>query len=109
MMAVACFCFGCKGAGGIAAAGIAVARVATEVAVAAATPSHPVEGGYVAAPPPPPPPASPPPEPIAVATPCVELPPAPELPGDAYAVRMAACGRHVIVQDPATGLWREHR
>ncbi len=40
---------------------------------------------------------------------CIELAPAPELPGDAIAVRTMACGGRVMVQDGQSGLWREHR
>ncbi len=41
--------------------------------------------------------------------PCVEVPPAPELPGDPYAVRTASCGGYLLVLDAQTGRWRAHR
>jgi hypothetical protein len=108
MMGIACCCFGCKGAGGLGQAlfaVFAVAKVATVVAEAA--PSHNSEGGgeqsvvYVAQPPP----GQTAPAPAR----CVELVPAPELPGDTFAVRTMACGGRVMVQDAQTGMWREHR
>lgn len=117
MMGIACFCFGCKGAGGLFKVAGAVAVTAVRVAaVAAATAPHhssgSSEGGgeheavYVAeAPPPPAVLAAPQPPPAR----CVELAPAPELPGDTIAVRTMACGGRVLVQDADTGLWREHR
>ena len=53
-------------------------------------------------------PGPPPPEPVQRAR-CTSIAPMPELPGDALALPTAICGRHVIVQDADTGLWREHR
>ncbi len=107
VMAMACWCFGCKGAGGLGAAlfGLAAAaRVAPVVGTAVASHwgSDEARGDYYAGEPLPghvaPAPRS-----------CVELEPAPELPGDAYAVRTMACGGHVMVQDAHSGLWRDHR
>ncbi len=96
MMAVACSCFGCGG-DGLRLAG-ALVVTAAELAVVAATKS------------PPPPSASPPsPPPAPAYYPCVEVPPAPELPGDRYAVRTVACGGYLLVLDLQTGQWREHR
>ena len=113
MMGIACFCFGCKGAGGLFKVAGAVAFTAVRVAaVAAANAPHHThtssesegEAAYAEAPPPP---VAFAPQPAPAR--CVELTPAPELPGDTIAVRTMACGGLVMVQDPHTGLWREHR
>jgi hypothetical protein len=108
MMAVACFCFGCKGAGGafkVAAAGAVVAaRVGGAIAAASAgsdssddSSDTPVQGpGETVADP-------------SAHPQCVELTPMPEVPGALEPVRTVACGRHVLVQDAETGMWREKR
>jgi hypothetical protein len=101
MMGIACFCFGCKGAGGLfkVAGVVAVTAVRVAAVVAASAPSGGGGGGgdrgVVYAP--------------AAVTDCVELPPAPELPDDEVAVRMLSCHGTVMVQDAETGIWRLHR
>ena len=122
MMGIACFCFGCKGAGGLlhvlGAVAVTAVRVAAVAAVAAPhhgsseggyqgevdAPEGPVQVAYIAPSPDPAPP------PVGSVHPrCIELDPAPELPGDSFAVRTVACGGRVMVQDAQTGMWRTHR
>jgi hypothetical protein len=109
MMAVACCCFGCKGAGEmvrvVAVVAVTAARVVTTVAAAAVTsgegseppPEAPVEAAEEAVPA------------QSVHPRCQELRPAPELPGDAVAVRNMVCGERWMVKDAVTGMWRDHR
>ena len=107
-MAIVCFCFGCKGAGQafkVAAAGAVVAaRVGAAVVEASQASSNGGDSGDDA--------VQAPDEPVAdpsVHPQCVELTPMPEVPGGLVPVRTVACGQRVLVQDPETGLWREHR
>ena len=107
-MAMACACFGCKGAGEVfkvaAVVAVTAARVAEVAAVAA--PGGSYEGGDAVVVPV----AAPVDAPMVSAHPrCVEVPPEPEMPGDRFAVRTVVCGNRVMVQDAQTGMWREHR
>jgi hypothetical protein len=127
VMAWSWLCFGCHGAhfghigvghighiGHIGSIGAPhVGSIAPHVAVAVATPrvgaiSLPASDGVAPPPPPPPPPGPPPPEPTQTAR-CTSIAPMPESASDAIAVPTAVCGRHVIVQDAHTGMWRERR
>jgi hypothetical protein len=119
VMAWSWLCFGCHGAhvgiGHIGHIGAPhIGSVAPHIALAVAAPrvapvavSLPQSDG-IAAPRPSPLGSPPPPEP-AQTVPCTSVAPMLELPGDTFAVPTAVCGRHVIVQDAHTGLWREHR
>jgi hypothetical protein len=104
VMAVSCFCFGCKGAGEFFKVAAASAVVVTRVAGAVAESAGSSNGGGET-------PVEAPGAPVVVipASACVELAPMPEQPGDLVAVRTVDCGGRVIVQDPETGMWRDHR
>jgi hypothetical protein len=103
-MAMACFCFGCKGAGQalrVASTAAVVATRVAAVAIAASQSSGEGEGEQ---------PVEAPADPIP--TPhggCTELSPMPELPGDVVPVRTLDCGGRILVQDAETGMWRDHR
>jgi hypothetical protein len=111
-MAMACACFGCKGAGALGgmfrvASAVTVTAVRVAEVVAVAAPSRgPYEGGDVVVVPvaaPVDPPS------VSIHRSCVEVPPEPEMPADSFAVRTVVCGHRIMVQDAQTGMWREHR
>ena len=112
-MAMACACFGCKGAGALggmvrvaSAVTVTAVRVA-EVAAVAAPSRGSYEGGEVVVVVPVATPVDPPP--VSAHPRCVEVPPQPEMPADSFAVRTVVCGHRIMVQDAQTGMWREHR
>lgn len=115
-MVMAWMCFGCKGLGGLGKVAGAAAAVAVRTTSAAVVAHNITSGGsgsssdtdydasfhnarYQV-------PATPPPAEVAG---CVELPPAPERPGDRVWLRGLNCRGHVLVQDAYTGLWRNPR
>jgi hypothetical protein len=90
MMAVACFCFGCKGAGGALRVASAVAVTAARVATVAAVAAPSGGGGE---------PRDAPYEP----QPSYEVTPQPQ-PG-----RVVVYGERVFMQDPETGVWHVYQ
>jgi hypothetical protein len=97
MMAVACFCFGCKGAGGAlriaSVVAVTAARVATVAAVAVPASRGEGEPSYV-------PDA---PQPVYYA------PPEGQFAGPPPPAQAVVYRGQVIVQDPATGLWHAYQ